>query len=561
MKTYANLCRSYTRNFLVIPVFFVALFAGNVSLASDAIAVTLGSNSITADVTVADVTYLKLRVAGPGDFLAEEKTDTGNLSWSARTSMADGEYRYEVFATTGSQTPEHDDARLYREHGRFEVQGGVFVAPQDALPPGATNSTSQEQSFLGRLALQALEWMIPAASGAPIPITGGPLLLLGDISTGGPRIYFRDEDDLSSLNEWIIAGGVTEFQLFDPVDGSRHLWIHTGATTTGMRQLSNNDLSLAGDQVYIDYSRNFGGVPGPAVGIGTTTPIEALDIVHPFPAIRISDGATGVWLLEEIFDDFRIKNEISGKTSISIDSVTGNVGIGASNPDPDNVALDVTGSMKASFSGTNFGGDGLSKVMQMSAFNNAAGKSSDVGFELFNEAANFSWAFRTFQGAQGFVATKLETGGPEFTIENTTSNFANVVLRLGSGARNVNGQWINASSRAYKDNIQELSAADAIKALDEITPVTYTFKNDEGRDLNVGFIAEDTPELISTPDRKGLNPLEVVAMLTKVVKEQQKAMAGYEQALAKQQQLLDTLLEERAAERDADVITTSMLVK
>jgi len=43
-------------------------------------------------------------------------------------------------------------------------------------------------------------------------------------------------------------------------------------------------------------------------------------------------------------------------------------------------------------------------------------------------------------------------------------------------------------------------------------------------DPQVGFIAEDVPEIVATPDRKTLNPLEIVAVLAKVVKEQQKTI-------------------------------------
>jgi hypothetical protein len=35
----------------------------------------------------------------------------------------------------------------------------------------------------------------------------------------------------------------------------------------------------------------------------------------------------------------------------------------------------------------------------------------------------------------------------------------------------------------------------------------------------VGFIAEDVPDLVSTKDRKGLSPMDIVAVLTKVVQE------------------------------------------
>ncbi len=43
----------------------------------------------------------------------------------------------------------------------------------------------------------------------------------------------------------------------------------------------------------------------------------------------------------------------------------------------------------------------------------------------------------------------------------------------------------------------------------------------ENEDVHVGFVAEDVPELVAEPGRKGLNPMDITAVLTKVVQNQQ----------------------------------------
>ncbi len=53
---------------------------------------------------------------------------------------------------------------------------------------------------------------------------------------------------------------------------------------------------------------------------------------------------------------------------------------------------------------------------------------------------------------------------------------------------------------------------------------------------HVGFIAEEAPDLIAAKDRKGLSPMDIVAVLTKVVKEQQ-------ETVQKQQAVINTLME------------------
>ena len=98
-------------------------------------------------------------------------------------------------------------------------------------------------------------------------------------------------------------------------------------------------------------------------------------------------------------------------------------------------------------------------------------------------------------------------------------------LQLKSGAYvTAGGVWTNASSRAYKDDIADLSDEAAEQALEKLKPVTYEYKVDPG-EHHVGFIAEDVPELVASKDRKGVSSMDVVAVLTKVVQQQQKTIA------------------------------------
>ena len=97
-------------------------------------------------------------------------------------------------------------------------------------------------------------------------------------------------------------------------------------------------------------------------------------------------------------------------------------------------------------------------------------------------------------------------------------------LHMANGAYvSAGGAWTDASSRDYKDDIAELGADAAVKTLAGLNPVTFKYKAGED-ERHVGFIAEDVPELVATKDRKGMSPMDVVAVLTKVVKEQQEAI-------------------------------------
>jgi hypothetical protein len=64
---------------------------------------------------------------------------------------------------------------------------------------------------------------------------------------------------------------------------------------------------------------------------------------------------------------------------------------------------------------------------------------------------------------------------------------------------------------------------DALAALSALRPTKFTLKHNGEEE--VGFIAEDVPELVAKKGRKGLDAMDIVAVLTKVVQQQQKAIS------------------------------------
>lgn len=139
--------------------------------------------------------------------------------------------------------------------------------------------------------------------------------------------------------------------------------------------------------------------------------------------------------------------------------------------------------------------------------------------------------------SSGNVPTKFvfETGAagyprPERMVISSSGNVGigtstpSYPLHMGSGAYvSTGGYWTDASSREYKDNIEALTMEEAFDTLKELNPVKFAYKTDK-TERHVGFIAEEVPELIATKDRKGLSPMDIVAVLTKVIQEQQKSI-------------------------------------
>ena len=68
-----------------------------------------------------------------------------------------------------------------------------------------------------------------------------------------------------------------------------------------------------------------------------------------------------------------------------------------------------------------------------------------------------------------------------------------------------------------------------METLAALAPVTFKYKIDD--EAHVGFIAEDVPDLVATKDRKGLSSMDIVAVLAKVVQQQQAQLSDQRKEL------------------------------
>jgi len=103
-------------------------------------------------------------------------------------------------------------------------------------------------------------------------------------------------------------------------------------------------------------------------------------------------------------------------------------------------------------------------------------------------------------------------------------------LDISGGAYCDGGAWVPGSSREYKENIKSITLDEAVDTLDKLDPVKFNYKTNKDEDY-LGFIAEDVPELVATNERKGVAPFDVIAVLTKVVQQQQKAITKLEKKI------------------------------
>jgi len=71
-----------------------------------------------------------------------------------------------------------------------------------------------------------------------------------------------------------------------------------------------------------------------------------------------------------------------------------------------------------------------------------------------------------------------------------------------------------------KNDVLAIGADAALSTLKALNPVTFSYKI-APTETYAGFIAEDVPEMVATSDRKGLAAMDIVAVLTKVLQQQQ----------------------------------------
>ena len=249
---------------------------------------------------------------------------------------------------------------------------------------------------------------------------------------------------------------------------------------------------------------------GGNVGIGTTNPATKLEVVGNWtgeegalrltgdkPTVRFSGGALAgnqVWILHlgsngpGNLEFFRRTGPASWSNVMSL-APTGNVGIGTPAPA---TKLHVRGArIRLEKAGTN-------QVLDL----RADGSALDI-----------------------------ESAGADLHL-----NSNNLPVRI----RNL----IQGSSRAWKEDIADLPLESAMHILQHLNPISFAFKEDAVHQQHLGFVAEDVPAMVATPDQKGFSPMAIIAVLTKVVKQQQEQIAAFHKVVKQQQEQLSAFHED-----------------
>lgn len=386
------------------------------------------------------------------------------------------------------------DLETATQTGHFHVFGGSIVNPNLQENPSGVNA----QTFTTDLIVQG-----SACVGVDCTSSESFGFDTIRLKENNLRIKFQDTSTSASFptNDWMLVandssnGGAEKFAIEDVTNGKTPFTVEANAP--------NNSLYVASEG---------------RIGVRTSTPVVDIHVKQGnSPTLRLEqDGSSGftaqTWDIAGNETNFFIRDVTSGsKLPFRIKPGSGN---------DDALMIHADGRVS-------LGRDSISSGVQMELYD-----TTDTYFQTY---ANGSSLVKSFFGAAGTASTGYGIFGTGSSHElrlaiNGNTRFTlgtdgGITMTNGGGTYNAsNGQWVDGSSRAYKENIKDLSAEAAIEAVKKLNPVTFKFKIAENGDEQVGFIAEEVPELVAQKNRKGLAPMDIVAVLTKVVQEQQKTI-------------------------------------
>ncbi|HLP58849.1 MAG TPA: tail fiber domain-containing protein [Candidatus Deferrimicrobium sp.] len=415
--------------------------------------------------------------------------------------FCDGSYTYELRFIPFAETKVRGEEQVIdipsqeplTQTGHFLVQGGMMV------PQGGVENMARPMDVV-----HADDVIVTGSI-----CVGYDCLTDGTESFGFDTIKLKENnlqiffDDTSSAvgfpaNDWRIitndssSGGGNYFSIQDSTNSKVPFKIEANAPTSAL---------------YVDDAGR--------VGIGTSTPVLNLHIVKgDSPSLRLDQDTSYGWTAQ-VWD-------ISGNESNFF-------------------VRDVTGGSKLPFRiqpGT------PTNTLTLRADGKVGIGTWAPGYpmELATTGENASFVCNRTDGAQNFISSTTSYGQfgtvsnhPTRILVNSAWKFqlnSDNSLSVASGAScTAGGTWTNASSRALKENIQSLSTEEALQTINNLNPVKYNYKVDK-EERHVGFIAEDAPELVATKDKKGMSPMDVVAVLTKVVQEQQKSLQEQQECIS-----------------------------
>ena len=437
------------RNLLGIACALAFLLFGvvQVSHAAQVAEVNIDAGGVCVSPAVADdVVSMTLRVSGPqGETIFDERSDGTSICWFPSAGMPEGLFTYEVFIATGSGEVDLEDdpngvnpTQLLSQSGTIRIEGGslqIVPYPQPDKNAEAISGPEKATGLLASMANRLLDWLIPSAEAADLTA-----------SSSQPTIYFQDTG--TGFYEWWLHTDSTYFRV--------RCW--DGSSWTYPFYLGDN---TPDNSLYIETTTG-------DIGLGTATPAEELHIVATYPSIRLDNGSSSRWDIEQSADDLRFYNVTDGVEAMTIEDANNYVGIGHANP---YAPLHV------------YRNDGHAKILVQEGSTNTEStmyeliNNGGVRFNFENRTANTLWSF--FNRDDGQLAIgRPAVPGSEFLLSKT-------------GNLTIKGSYYQGSSRAWKENIEPVDRRVVLDKLATLPIMSWNYKSEDSGDRHIGPMAED----------------------------------------------------------------------
>ncbi len=556
--------RSWTLAF-VLGIVSLGIAAGAAAAAPNQEVATLSGGGAGVEFRpVVDYEKLVLTVSGPGEMMFRREFAAGvPVAFSAFTEagqvLPDGDYTYELRAAPrlsadvrrklaearqrGNERAVLAELRRAGQLPKGGVQSGSFtMANGSFVVSGLAEETGPRAAKEAVRAVTAADQVIPddlivqGSECVGFDCVNGEAFSFDTIrlKENSTRITFIDTSTIAGLpnQDWQLRANDASGAGVFTID-----YLGTGAVDgdTPSTTPFKVEAAAVNNSIYVDSTGR--------VGLRTATPVLDLHInTANTPAIRLEQNNSGgftaqTWDVAGNESSFFVRDVTGGSTlpfrvrpgapTSSIDiSADGDVGIGTASPDFQLHVFDTetsdanigVGPDPGGLTGVNFGHGGASFGRGAGFFN-----AKDTGATAPNPSVRFltSTIQRMIIDNEGNIGFGSNVAG---------FNPADPLVHQNTNARLTGGIWTDGSSRAIKHDIRPLEAGEALAAFARLEPVSYR-PNDKPEEVVLGFIAEDVPELVAFNDRKSLSPMDMVAVLTKVVQEQQRAVAELERQI------------------------------
>jgi hypothetical protein len=545
-----------------------ALLVSAAALASEGVGVTQAIRGKTAVTPLAAVVVgaqrvdwapavayseIVLTVVGPGDFQFHKSFASGELpTFELANDQTDGMYTYELRVTPpgqkrirGAVTQAAGESAAAPtqplvQSGFFTVRNGAVVQPGLPEPavqvPPSTTAPSAAAQGTGAVTpndiVEADDLIVQGSECIGLDCVNGEDFNGGfdtlKLKENNLRVFFDDDSTSAGFpaNQWRFvindsaSGGGSYFALEDSTAADVPFRVEAGARANAIYAASSG-----------------------RVGFGTATPVRSLHTLwRDTPAVRLEQDTSGgytaqTWDVAGNEANFFIMDVTHGSVlpfrifpgapyNAFVLAASGNVGVGTASPSARLHVVQPSGNADLRFDGSASANFLLNR-----------GNTSSFSRFQFLTAGGLKWSLGMINdGSHNFhLGPNIST---TYFFVNQTNGRVGIgttapthALDMGGGAYCTGTQWVSVSSRAAKQDIEDLSTEAAEDAVAKLNPVTFEYKVSPG-EHHVGFIAEDVPDLVAMPDRKGLSTMDVVAVLTKVVQQQQSTIQKLEKRVA-----------------------------